>query len=260
MQERADDYAETAPAAALSGRVACLWTRRSPADSARTYRIVPDGCVDIIWNGSSLYVAGPDTGPIFTALAPGERLTAVRFRPGAAPTALGVPAVELRNARVDLEMLWGGDARRLAQRLADLLDHGSAGGELQSAVSGRFRDGVDPVASAVADAAAVRPYQRERLSVGALARAVGYSERQLRRRCLEAFGYGPATLRRILRFQRAVSLARSGRFGSHAELAAALGYTDEAHLAREVRNLAGVPLTQLLPGIVGRRIETPPAP
>ncbi len=36
-------------------------------------------------------------------------------------------------------------------------------------------------------------------AVPAMADAIGLSERQLHRRCLSAFGYGPSTLRRILR-------------------------------------------------------------
>lgn len=263
MDERvghpAGRYYEAAPAAALSRHVSSVWRREVPAGPQRSYRIVPDGCADIIWDGASLYVAGPDTGPMLTALTPAARLTALRFRPGSAPAVLGVPAWELRDSRVDLEALWGEDARRLAQRLADRPDHDSAARELQGTVAGRLTADVEPVVPAVVQAVAVRPYQNGPPSVAGLARAVGYSERQLRRRCLDAFGYGPATLRRILRFQRAVILARSGRFRSHAELAAALGYTDQAHLAREVRDLAGVPLSRLLPTIVGTRMETSPA-
>jgi AraC-like DNA-binding protein len=57
-----------------------------------------------------------------------------------------------------------------------------------------------------------------------LSRATDLSERQIHRRCLAAFGYGPAVLARIRRLQRALQLARS-REGPHrlAALAAAAG-------------------------------------
>ena len=80
--------------------------------------------------------------------------------------------------------------------------------------------------------------------VDATAGEVGLSARQLHRRCLTSFGYGPKTLGRILRFDRAVALARTG--AALACVAATVGYADEAHLCREVRDLAGVPLTELL--------------
>lgn len=248
MEQRADDYVETAPAATLSRRVACVWTRRTPTDTTRTYRIVPDGCADIIWNDGSLHVAGPDTGPVLTPLAPGTRLVGLRFSPGAAPSVLGVPAWELRDSRVDLEALWGAAARRLAMRLTGCPDSASVAAELQRAVSGRLRDDADPLMAAIVDALSTSVNPSESFSVPALATRLGYSERQLRRRCLTAFGYGPTTLRRILRFQRAVTLARSGRCAGYAELAAVLGYADQAHLARDVRDLAGVPLRRLARG------------
>ena len=56
--------------------------------------------------------------------------------------------------------------------------------------------------------------------------------------------YGPKTLARVLRLQRALGLARGGV--PYAETAARAGFADQAHLARDVRELAGVPLTELL--------------
>jgi AraC-like DNA-binding protein len=48
----------------------------------------------------------------------------------------------------------------------------------------------------------------------------------------------------VLRFQRALRLARAG--GRLADVAAVVGYADQAHMARDTRRLAGVPLTDLL--------------
>ncbi|MGH3322165.1 MAG: hypothetical protein ACRDN9_18740 [Streptosporangiaceae bacterium] len=62
---------------------------------------------------------------------------------------------------------------------------------------------------------------------------------------MAAFGYGPKTLARVLRFHRAVTSVQSGYSGSLADLATSLGYADQAHLAREARLLAGAPLTRL---------------
>ena len=59
-----------------------------------------------------------------------------------------------------------------------------------------------------------------------------------------AFGYGPKTLHQVLRFQRALRLARAG--GRLSDVAAVVGYADQAHMARDTRRLAGVPITELL--------------
>jgi len=84
---------------------------------------------------------------------------------------------------------------------------------------------------------------RSGASVAATAGSVGLNERGLHRRCLAAFGYGPKTLARILRMNRALDLARAGT--PFATVAVTAGYADQAHLAREVRALAGVPLGEL---------------
>jgi AraC-like DNA-binding protein len=80
--------------------------------------------------------------------------------------------------------------------------------------------------------------------VATIAGALGLSPRQLQRRCTTAFGYGPKMLSRILRMQRALVLARRGV--PYAEVSVRSGYADQAHLAREARSLAGVPLTVLM--------------
>jgi AraC-like DNA-binding protein len=82
--------------------------------------------------------------------------------------------------------------------------------------------------------------------IAATARELGLGARQLHRRSLAAFGYGPKTLARILRLQRALALARSGL--PQAETAARAGYADQPHMTRDVRELAGMPLGRLLGG------------
>ncbi|MGV9766911.1 helix-turn-helix domain-containing protein, partial [Micromonospora tulbaghiae] len=81
-------------------------------------------------------------------------------------------------------------------------------------------------------------------TVAATAAEVGLGERALHRRSRALFGYGPKTLARILRMRRALDLARTG--APLAEVAVRSGYADQAHLTREVRELAGVPPTRLL--------------
>ncbi|MFC7644350.1 helix-turn-helix domain-containing protein [Streptosporangium lutulentum] len=73
---------------------------------------------------------------------------------------------------------------------------------------------------------------------------LGLGERQLHRRSLRSFGYGPKMLQRVVRFQRALRLARLGV--TPAEVAVASGYADQAHLANEVRRLAGMSLSRLV--------------
>ncbi|MGW0791166.1 helix-turn-helix domain-containing protein [Streptomyces sp. NPDC002911] len=227
-----DGYAEWA--SRLDGATA--WTWSGPRDTARP--VLPDGCMDLLWVGGRLLVAGPDTRAFTPAAALSTDCAGIRFAPGTAPALLGVPAHELRDRRVALDALWPGrEVRRLTARIGAADDQAAAleGVALRRAAGA---EAADPLAAAVA------ARLRQGCSVAATARAVGLGARQLHRRSLAAFGYGPKTLARVLRLQRALDLVRAGT--PYAEAASAAGCADQAHLAREVRDLAGTTLGEYL--------------
>jgi AraC-like DNA-binding protein len=235
--------AETpAPAAGYAERPsrltgAVVWTKAPAAAGAGP--VLPDGCMDLLWSEGRLLVAGPDTRAYVPA-GPPALWAGVRFFPGTAPGYLGVSAQELRDRRVDLSELWPAAAvRRLRGRLEAATDPAAA---LEAAVL-ELADRSGPpdplLRHLVAALDAGRP-------VGATAGELGLGPRQLHRRSLAAFGYGPKTLARVLRLQRALALARAGV--PFARAAARAGFADQAHLARDVRELAGMPLRRLLGG------------
>ncbi len=75
---------------------------------------------------------------------------------------------------------------------------------------------------------------------------MGLSERTLHRRCLDAFGYGFKTLDRVLRFQRFFRLAARPEKHNLADIAAHLGYADQAHMTREVQRMSGATASEFL--------------
>ncbi|MGO2112210.1 MAG: helix-turn-helix domain-containing protein [Pseudoclavibacter sp.] len=78
-----------------------------------------------------------------------------------------------------------------------------------------------------------------RKRVEAVADEIGWSRRQLARRCAQEFGLSPKRLARVGRFERSW---RSAAFGTPlAEVAALAGYADQSHLANDWRELAGRP-------------------
>lgn len=196
--------------------------------------MLPDGCMDLLWNEGRLLVAGPDTRAYVAGGAP-STWAGVRFYPGTAPAFLGVPAHELRDRRVELADLWpASEVRRLRSRIDKAPDPATA---LEEIALERAAP-ADPVLHALVTALeAGRP-------VAVTADELDLGARQLHRRSLAAFGYGPKTLARILRLRRAIALAGAGV--PFAETAVRSGFADQAHLARDVKELAGVPLGRLL--------------
>ncbi|MFE2291516.1 helix-turn-helix domain-containing protein [Streptomyces sp. NPDC059452] len=230
---------------------AVLWTwdasDRPPHDPRS---VLPDGCMDLISTGGRLVVAGPDTHAFEVEPRNRDSCAAIRFAPGTAPVLLGVPAHELRDHRVDLADLWPPAAvRRLGERIDRAPD---PAGALERFALDRIADTgpPDPLTVTVAERL------RRGRTVAATAAEVGLGARQLHRRSLAAFGYGPKTLARILRLQRALDLIRTGL--PYAEAACAAGCTDQAHLSREMRDLAGTTLgAYFAEGEAGANSETP---
>jgi AraC-like DNA-binding protein len=280
-------YRELRAPAALAGLVECGWTDTAKADGA--HQVLPDGCMDLVWTGTELLVAGPDTVAKPGRRTRGVTVAGLRFAPGALPSLLDVPAAPLQDRRVPLLDLLPGQARAALARLergdepvavlaalATRLpgsppDRSVAALRRALAPAGVVRPATPPPAradwvgrsaerwagppAAPGDRRAALPAEHRALavaagdsagSVAAIADLLGCTPRSVHRRCLAAFGYGPAVLRRVLRFRRAAALLRAGV--SPAEVAATAGYADQPHLSRETRALAGVSPGQLANG------------
>jgi len=230
-------YREHAPAAALAPWLACGWERSG--DGGVPVRVLPDGCIDIVWTeGSATQIVGPNTAAFLVTVPAGARVAGVRMRPGAGAALLGVDAAALRDARIPLEDVWDDDGRRLCERVAASADPLNA---LLAALGERAPQIArpDPLV-----AAAVARLRDPRARVESLARELDVSARQLRRRFEAAVGYGPKRLSRVLRLERALAAARAGE--ELALAAAQAGYADQAHLGHDCRALAGVSPSALL--------------
>jgi AraC-like DNA-binding protein len=230
-------YREHAPPRALTPWVQCTWQRSG--DGGPAVRVVPDGCIDIVWTeGSGTIVVGPNTRAFLVAVAPATRVVGVRLHPGAAPPLLGVDAAALRDASAPIGDVWGDAGRRLAERLDGGGDRGRV---LLATLAARARAAAvpDPIVRA-----AVQRLDEPAGGVRELARDLAISERQLRRRFDAAVGYGPKRLARVLRLTRALAAAQAGE--ELGRVAADAGYADQAHFANDCRSLAGVAPSALL--------------
>jgi len=214
--------------------------------------VLPDACIDLVWDGRLLFVAGPDTHAV--PVEDGTSYVGVRFRPAAAPGLLGISSDALVDTRVDLAELWGHAARELRQLLEDqpeqalpfmeraLCQRLAAAAEPDNVVTALVRElAAQPVLHDAEDAEADDDDFEDEAAPGfrlkAASAALGVSPRTLRRRCTTALGYGPKTLERILRFRRALRLLRQHQ--PLAEAARRAGYADQAHLTNEAQRLAG---------------------
>lgn len=241
-------YRERRPAAPLEQHLTCVWVQHVSRDATPyRHRTVPNGGVELLCQlGSVPRLVGPQNGPTEDVLAPEATVVGVRFRPGAAPAALGLPASELVDLALDANYVWGGAGVELGERLAQSRSPAHAAALLEAEVLTRLAGGAgpDPLVSE-----AVRRLSPGRASeVGALSSSLHISERQLRRRCLATIGLAPKVLQRMLRFQGFLALAhaRGLERPDVGRLALDAGYADQAHLTRESRRLTGIAPRALL--------------
>ncbi len=238
-------YREIAPPPALGAWVDCLWERSLPPDACHhVQRVLPDGCIDLIWSdGMGLLAVGPNTTAFLARMAPGEGAVGVRFRPGGAPALLGVPGDGLRDLRAPAAEVWGPDADRLEDAVAGASRPAERGGLLLDWLGRRVARAASPDPLVTAAVAALSADRAE--PVAGLADRLGVGQRHLRRRFTAEVGYGPKRFARVMRLQRALAIAGADGAGGWSEVAYVAGYADQSHLVNDCRSLAGVPPTLL---------------
>ena len=176
------------------------------------------------------------------ALVPDTTLLGLRFQPGAAANWLGLPMSEIVGRQVDLGDLWGRRARDLAGRIGEArsaerrLWWWRIGIAETSARDRATRPGYPGRSSTIMD-----DDGNEGAKIGRVLDRLDISERTLRRRCHEHFGYGPKTLDRILRLQNFMRLVASGsRARAYRSRHRRQVIPIRRMLSREVRALCGM--------------------
>jgi AraC-like DNA-binding protein len=218
-----DVYREWAPPPAWTSVVTCCWEQRVVVP--RVQRVVPDARADVLVRETGdAQVVGLADEVALVSLPAGTRIRGIRIRPEAVAPAFGVTASELRNRTVDAADVVG------ARRSRVLVDERSIDEWIRS---------IEPDARA---ARAVRLL--DDLTVDTTAAALGLSPRQLRRIFEVNVGVGPKSFQRVRRFQRFLQQAEAGV--PLASAAAEAGYSDQAHMSRDVLGLSGLTPSRLV--------------
>jgi AraC-like DNA-binding protein len=237
-------YREILPHPALRRFVDRFWILTAAA-GAGPRRILPDGCIDVIVDvdpDSDGFGQATAVGTMTRAMLfhPRTRVcsAAVRFRPGGATPFLRLSADQLTDQVLDAGEA---GARWIAAGAGDAPKGPLAAvATLERHLLARLHAIAEPdraIAHAISRLfAAVPP------PIAELGREIGWSRQHLARRFRAEIGVGPKQLARVARLQRAVDQLQRGTGGDLTLAGAAvdLGYFDQAHMARDFRELAGV--------------------
>lgn len=244
-------YQEFPPHPALSTYVACLWTSRAlPAGVPVRHRILPDNCIDILWQDRAPlgFVAGMMSRAHRFEPAQPTLTVAVRFLPGAARAFFDLSLHALQDEHPALDALW---PRHEAEALAAALWEREQTVQqrlaaLQRALLARLRAHPDAADSSPADRltrAAVRLVDAGggAVRIDDLARTLGVSRQHLSLQFRERVGLPPKTFAMVSRFRRASAVLRRHTSAQvdWAQLALDCGYYDQSHLIHAFRLFAG---------------------
>ncbi|HMG34956.1 MAG TPA: AraC family transcriptional regulator [Blastocatellia bacterium] len=246
-------YRELQPRASLARLVECFWILEGTAVASdqQPERILPDGCVEVVLNLRAPmqelkpggedelqprhFLVGQMTRPVIIKPTGAVELIGIRFHPGGTYPFFKFPMHETTNQVVDLFAL----SSELARDLTDAVESNAVlplkVEALQKVLVKRVHDS-KPTPSLVGLAADV-VRNAGKVSLDALARAAGLSNRQLERRFTYEIGLGPKMFCRILRFQE-VFRAVDRDDPNWAAIASDCGYYDQAHLIRDFQQFA----------------------
>jgi AraC-like DNA-binding protein len=229
-------YTPVEPPARLRHLLACSWT----AYPSGTHLLSPDGCTDLLWLSTGrLVYCGPEVRPWTFALPAGTTAVGVRFLPGAANAVFDLDQRSVFDQRVPFSRIVSDEtARRWERALGDAAGLSNARDTLVDLVAAHQPNATPPQAvSQIVTMLMADP----NTTTAKLAIATGLHARTLQRRSLQWFGYGTATLGRIIRFHRFLAVMSAEEIPpSLAVAAATAGYFDQSHLARDCRTITGM--------------------
>lgn len=167
-------------------------------------------------------------------------LIGVVFHPGGLPLLAREAADSFTNQFVDMEALWGAQARRLREQLRQAQSPGARLLCLEKFLLERMTAPVRGAAERGAMISYALGRFRAGVSVREVARGTGWSERRFSQVFREETGLTPVVWRRVQRFQRALHELHSGAHVRWEELALDCGFYDQAHFANEFRAFSGM--------------------
>jgi transcriptional regulator GlxA family with amidase domain len=218
-------YFETSPTRSLTPYVVCNWKQIFEGDCAHNFKVLPDGCVDIILIGEKPpLVVGPNLKAFVASFDGSTEIVGIRLKPGIAAAVLNENVNNLLDREVPLEDLWGSRA----PKLQDCVSYDEKRRFLESIILWKLRMADGRVIDAVQRLSAVPNQTTEEL-----ADRYRLTSRHLLRLFETHVGYGPKALARIFRLQRTLSIAACSTALAFSDLALAAGYSDQSHMYRE---------------------------
>jgi len=233
-----------APRGVLGEFVQLLWLYDGYVVPHAEERLMPMATTELVVDlregakgSTTSVVAGPHSEYSVLATSDEFSVIGVHFRPGGAFPFFGVPAGELHNFELSLDLLWGSRAAELREQILAAATADAKFDVLEQTLlcTARTLARHRAVAFALRELSVV-PQTR---TIAEVTDAIGMSQRCFIDRFRDEVGMTPKLFARVQRFQEVVKTVHPLREVDWADVAAACGYFDQAHFIHDFRAFSG---------------------
>lgn len=246
-------YREYLPCKELQTYVACYWTTTSVdvIKEPLIDRVIPDGCMDIIFNLENTsvdrggFVVGLMNSPAVKSIKGVRNFLGVRFWPGGAIPFLNYSAADFTDEIVPLEFFWKEEALTIHERICSE----NRPEERVKIVENKlisFKDKIDKDDQLISYTLQEIFKHKGVISIENLAGELGISQRHLSRKFKDWIGTNPKKFCNIIRFQNIINHLNQKEDVNWLEIALLTGYYDQSHLIREFKSFYGQTPSQLV--------------
>jgi methylphosphotriester-DNA--protein-cysteine methyltransferase len=250
------DYKTYQPDSGLLNYVRCYWTLESPKEKVpQKQRIVPDGCMEMIFHYGHLYqqytpegstvlqprcfVFGQVTRPLEIEPTGETGVFAVRFLPEGFAAFATFPLGDMENRAVPLQELFAEEGIALEKEILNALNT-----EERIRLVERFLQHKlitpESVHQIVSSSVETMMKLKGQVSVDELTDNLKINRRQLERKFLLVVGLSPKQLSKIIRLQSVLKIMADLQFTSLTSIAYQGDYYDQAHFIKDFKEFTGM--------------------
>jgi AraC-like DNA-binding protein len=217
--------------------------------------VIPYPCVNLVVERGRSGIFGVASQSFSRLLEARGLLFGVQFLPGAFRSFLGKPVASLTDRSISIADVFGTTNREWEEAILSLEDDAAMIAQVETRVRARMppqdadAKAVLGIVNAVAD-------NREITKVDDVVRLAGTSKRKLERLFREYVGVGPKWVIQRYRLHDAAEHAATDETHDWADLAARLGYADQAHFIRDFKRFVGQSPTRYAAAIALRDRKT----
>jgi AraC-like DNA-binding protein len=250
------NYQTFEPSPELAACIKCYWTLESPKEEIpKRQRIVPDGCMELIFHLGDLYrqysgdgnhiiqprcfVFGQITQPLEIEPTGETEIFAVRFHPEGFMPFATLPVKEMDNKAVALEKLFGEAGLELERQVLAAQSISEKINRVEAFLTARLSNAetIDRVVKSTVETILTANGQ---LSVDELSKKLKINRRQLERKFSATIGLSPKQLSKTIRLQATLKMLQNNRFTSLTALAYEGEYYDQAHFIKDFKEFTGL--------------------